>query len=147
MNEKQGFGDYYDYLKNEIMSYRGNLPEYVYYVPSLFRTLTGVLDAEQLDAQDRIAVFCALGYFVAPNDVIPEEVYGPLGYVDDIYLCAWVLDRLVRKYGAPFVSPFWEREEDPIEEFLPYVLEETAKDLKEKTTEILSYTGLGERFS
>ena len=143
MSDVNDFGDYYDYLKKEITAYRGKIPDYVYYVPSLFRALTGVLDAERLDAEDRSMVFCALGYFVAPNDLIPESVYGPAGYVDDIYVCSWVLNRLMEKHGASFVSAFWEREEDPIDEFLPYVLDETAKELKDKAAELLEYTGLG----
>ena len=33
------------------------------------------------------------GYFVPPNDVISEEIYGPLGYIDDIFLCTVVLKK------------------------------------------------------
>lgn len=70
---------------------------------------------------------------------LPDYVY----HVPSLFRAlTGVLERLVQKLGVSFVSPFRERDEDPLEDFLPYVLEETARELTTKTVEILSSTGL-----
>jgi uncharacterized membrane protein YkvA (DUF1232 family) len=32
--------------------------------------------------------------------VIPEDKYGPRGYVDDLFLCAFVADQVMRETGS-----------------------------------------------
>ena len=100
------FKVYYDYLKEELERYRGDYAEYLFYLPELFKLLCEVLTAELAKA-DRLRVSAALGYFVAPRDVIHDEVYGPAGYVDDMFLCCYVLNKLEKKYGNKFLKKYW----------------------------------------
>jgi uncharacterized membrane protein YkvA (DUF1232 family) len=143
MAEKKSIGNYHAFLEEEINSYRGAIKDYIYYLPALFKALCGTLDEPALDAEDRKIILAALGYLVAPNDVVPEAVYGPAGYIDDVFACVCVLDRLVRKHGVAFVEPYWEKETDPLEEFLADTLEETKKDLGDLAEKVLAFTGLG----
>ena len=138
------YGDYYALLKKEIDAYRGQVPPYVYYLPALFKALCGTLDEKDLKPEERRQVLAALGYLVAPNDVVPEEIYGPAGYADDVLVCATVLERLVKTHGVEFVEPYWEKDTDPLEEFLSAAIEETKKDLGEKEGQVMEFTGLGD---
>ncbi len=33
-------------------------------------------------------VLSTIAYFTLPVDIIPEDIEGPNGYIDDIFLCA-----------------------------------------------------------
>ncbi len=35
-----------------------------------------------------------------PADIISEDISGPYGYADDIWLCAWVADIVRREVGS-----------------------------------------------
>ena len=39
----------------------------------------------------RLEISAAIAYYVAPDDIIPEEIYGPYGYIDDIFISVYVL--------------------------------------------------------
>ena len=70
------FHGYYEYLKNEIKSFKGDYDPYIDYMPDFFKLLTDLLSTELPDKEERKKISCALAYFIAPNDVIPEEIYG-----------------------------------------------------------------------
>ncbi len=142
MEKNEKFGTYHDFLKNEIMQFRGPIEDYIYYLPSLFKLLTDVLDSDKLSGDDRKSILCTLGYFVTPNDVIPEDIYGPAGYVDDIFLCAYVLKDIMEKYGTGLLENCWDTENDPVEEVIDYCLEKTSESLKEKKAEIFQFVGI-----
>ncbi len=46
MKKQNDYHDYYYYLKDEINKFHGPVKEYIYYLPALFRALTGILNAE-----------------------------------------------------------------------------------------------------
>jgi uncharacterized membrane protein YkvA (DUF1232 family) len=62
--------------------------------------LTRLLDDPRLPKKLRLLVLAAVAYFILPVDIIPEEMEGPYGYVDDIWLCAFVADRVTKKTGT-----------------------------------------------
>lgn len=134
--------DYHDFLEKEINAYHGSIKEYIYYLPAIFKALSGVLDRPELQAEDRMTILCVLGYLIVPNDLLPEKIYGPAGYIDDVFVCVVALDRLVKKYGISFVEPYWERDTDPLEEFLEYALSEARKDLGDLAGKVIGFCGL-----
>jgi len=143
MDKKTTYKDYHDFLEAEINAYRGGVKDYIYYLPALFKALSGTLDRPELEAEDRKIVLTALGYLVVPNDLLPEAVYGPVGYIDDVFVCCLVIERLVKKYSISFVEPYWEKETDLLEEYLSHALTTSREDLGELAEKVLAYTGLG----
>jgi uncharacterized membrane protein YkvA (DUF1232 family) len=107
----EDFKGYYEYLKSELDRYRGTYDEYIFYLPEIFKLLCDLLN-EDIDKKYRLMISSALGYFVAPKDIIHEEVYGPKGFVDDLFLCCYVLDKVKKKYGPEFLSKHWEHSKD-----------------------------------
>ena len=126
--------NYYDFLKNELNNFQGDFDKFIYNLPEFFNLLCDLLN-EDLEREDRKLINSALAYFVVPNDVISEEIYGPLGYVDDIFACVVVLLEIKKKYGIELLEKLWTGEES-----LDYVLEYSFR----KSHEILKEQGLVE---
>ena len=138
----QDFKGYYEYLKLELDNYRGSYDEYIFSLPELFKLLCELLN-EDIEREYRIMISVALGYFVAPKDIIHEEVYGPEGLIDDIFLCCFVLEQIKNKYGLDFLKEHWDSKQD-FEQVFKIAYNESSQVIKEKelTMKILKYVGL-----
>ncbi|MDI9624486.1 MAG: UvrD-helicase domain-containing protein [Methanothermobacter sp.] len=84
----------------------------------------------------------ALGYFVAPYDILPEEIYRPQGYIDDIYLSSLILGKIAEKNGYELLEEYWRGEED-LKSVIRECQKRSKKILGKDTEKILSYVGLG----
>ena len=84
------------------------------------------LTEENIDKVAKKEIYSALAYFVIPNDVIPEDLYGPAGYIDDMFVCAKVLNNLKDKYGINFLNRYWDQDEE-LEEVLNLCLKKSQK--------------------
>lgn len=73
--------------------------------------------------------------------ILSEQVYSPEGYVDDIFLCAYVLINIKNDYGFGLIKKHWDNPND-----LELVIEECyekAHDILGNSVEnIISYVGL-----
>jgi len=99
------------FLREDLNNYEGDFDKFILYAPDFFKLLCELLD-EDLDNEDKRKINSALAYFVLPNEIIPEETSGPLGYVDDIYVCCVVLKNLSTKYGIARINKLWNQDED-----------------------------------
>jgi uncharacterized membrane protein YkvA (DUF1232 family) len=133
---------YYDYLNEELHNYDGEFDRFILYIPDLFKLLCDMMD-QKIDAQDRQNINSALAYFVLPNDFLPEDVHGPMGYADDAFVCAMVVKKLLEKYGDKMIEDLWENEED-LRSVIDTCLEKGKKILDEMklTDQLLEYVGL-----
>ncbi|RLC58146.1 MAG: hypothetical protein DRI80_14140 [Chloroflexota bacterium] len=133
--------DFYDWLKQDIAAYEGRHDDLIYLAPEFYRLLTNLLDDARLPGRLRPLVSCAIAYFILPADVIPEELYGPYGYVDDIFLCAFVADQVREQVGMDeILAENWEGEAA----IIPLVQEVLAKEqdlIGDERERILRYTG------
>lgn len=134
--------NYYDFLKEELNQYAGDFDRSILHVPDFFRLLCGLLD-EDLTTEDRRLINSALAYFVVPNDVIPENIYGPVGYVDDLYVCARVLMVIKEKHGLEMLESHWQTDED-LEDVLQYTLQHSTEVLIERNEleNVIKYASL-----
>lgn len=139
---KKRFRGYYEFLKEELNNYKGDFEDFILYTPDFFKLLCDLLN-EDIKVEDRRNINSALAYFVVPNDIIPEEIYGPMGYVDDIFLCARVLKKMKDTYGAEMIKTLWTCDEE-IEEVLDTVYKKSLEILQEEGSvdDILKYSGL-----
>jgi uncharacterized membrane protein YkvA (DUF1232 family) len=133
--------DFYDLLKEKISEYEGRHEDLIYLAPDFYSLLTKLLDDARLPEKMRPLVSCAIAYFILPADIIPEEIYGPYGYIDDIFLSALVAD-LVRKAACSdaILIDNWKGEA----EIIPLIDEILAKEsdlIGDQRIKILKYTG------
>lgn len=134
------FKDFYDVLSDNLESYQGEYASFIDHGPQLFKLLTEVLN-ENINQDLRLQISAAIAYYVVPMDVIPEQVYGPYGYIDDIYVTTYVIKRTASELGYEILKEHWESEED-LELIVEECYEKSSEVLDDKTEGILSYVGL-----
>jgi uncharacterized membrane protein YkvA (DUF1232 family) len=134
--------DFYRELKEEIADYEGRHDDLIYLAPEFYRLLTTLLDDPRLTARLRAIVACGIAYFILPVDVIPEEIYGPYGYIDDIYMCAWVGKTVSEALGdAALVRHAWHGEGD-IVAIIDEILAKQHELIAEDWPKIVQYVGV-----
>lgn len=96
---------------------------------------------KQLSKESRLEINAAIAYYVIPNDVITEEIYGPYGYIDDIFVTVYVLRRIAEIHGYDFIQDIW-RPNNNVKEVIDECYDNSLKMLEDKVYPILSYSGL-----
>ncbi|MGV8151433.1 MAG: YkvA family protein [Candidatus Woesearchaeota archaeon] len=104
---------YYTFLMEELEDFRSSGEDIsdIKYIPDFFKLLSDMLDRDEVDKDARLLINAALGYFVSPDDVLPDDVYGPKGYMDDIFVCTFVLQKLYLQYST-LMRQLWNNEEE-----------------------------------
>jgi uncharacterized membrane protein YkvA (DUF1232 family) len=130
-----------DLLTEDIEQYEGRHDDLIYQAPAFYRLLVNTLDDPRLPRRLRGIILAAIAYFVLPVDVIPEEIEGPYGYIDDIFFCAWVGKKLAEKLGTDFLIENWDGE-SPVMPLIEDILSREPELLGNRFHEILTYVGL-----
>ena len=136
-----GFKDFYCTLLENLENFDGAYASFIDCGPNLFKLLCDLLD-EDVDKEDRIKINAAISYYVVPMDIIPEEIYGPYGYIDDIFISVYVLKFLSEKYSYDFLQEVWDFNND-VQEVIEECYEKSLSSLNDEQIEaILFYVGL-----
>jgi len=131
-------------IQQEIAEYEGRHDDLIYLAPDFYRLLTRLLDDPKLPQSLRPLVSSAIAYFILPADIISEELYGPYGYVDDIWLCAYVANRVWRTVGdVSILTENWDGEA-PLIPLIQEVLDKEQDLIGDARERILWYTGCSE---
>lgn len=133
--------NYQDFLKYELDNFEGDFESFILYIPEFFKLLCDMLH-EDIAKEDKRKINTALAYFVIPDDLIPEDIYGPMGYVDDIFVCTVVFKDLYNKY-EDLIKQNW-REDEELGSVIDICYKKSLKILEEKklVDTIFDYTGL-----
>lgn len=137
------FKDFSDALIANLNNFKGEYPLFINCGPNLFDLLCDVLDKDELTKELKLELSAAIAYYVVPNDVIPEEIYGPYGYVDDIFISVYVLRKVADKFGYEFLQDTWKQESD-VQEVMDVCYNQSLELLEDKVYSVLSYVGLVE---
>ena len=135
------FKDFYDTLIENIEGYEG---EYAYFIncgPNLFNLLCDLLSQEDIDRQMRLEISAAIAYYVAPDDIIPEEIYGPYGYIDDIFISVYILRKVADALGYDYLQDLWKHDSN-VKEIMDDCYDNSLELLVDKVYPILVYVGL-----
>lgn len=135
------FKDFYDTLIENLEGYEG---EYAYFIncgPNLFNLLCDLLSQKEISREMRLEISAAIAYYVAPDDIIPEEIYGPYGYIDDIFVSVYVLRKVAKEFGYDFLQNLWKHETD-VKEVMDDCYDNSLELLEDKVHPVLSYVGL-----
>lgn len=89
--------------------------EYLMFAPDLFHLLWSLSLDEEVPRSEKVRFAAAIAYFVSPMDLVPEALLGPVGYVDDIALAAYVLNGLINRSGADIVRRHWAGDADVLD--------------------------------
>lgn len=144
------FKDFYDILRDTLENHTDPYPKFINYGPDLFKLLSDLLNEPETNSEAKLKINAAISYYVVPFDIIPESEYGPTGYIDDIYLCVYVIRDIEKSLSFDFLEEIWSGDEDldkvmnicekECDDFFYKLKEEGSYiDLK---NEILKYIGL-----
>lgn len=89
--------------------------EYLMWAPDLFHLLCKLSIDEGVPTKEKAKLVGAIAYFVSPIDLVPEAILGPVGYVDDIALAAYVLNSIINSSGPDVVRKHWAGDQDVLE--------------------------------
>jgi uncharacterized membrane protein YkvA (DUF1232 family) len=135
---------FYESLKEDIARYEGRHDEFIYLAPEWYRLMTNLLDNPRLPDRLRPLVACAIAYFILPADIIPEEIYGPYGYIDDIWFCAFAAREVAERTSDPkLLEECWDGEGDVLA-LTEDMLKKEKEFIADKRDLILKYTGCDE---
>lgn len=87
--------------------------EYLLVAPDLFHLCGKLLLDPDVKALDKAQLASVLAYYVNPFDLMPELVMGPLGYIDDVAVAAYVLQRLLDQ-DPEIIARHWAGQENVI---------------------------------
>ena len=90
--------------------------------PDLFYTMLCLLKDDRVSARQKAKLVGAIVYFISPVDLIPEGVVGPVGYIDDIALAAYVLDQMINGTDEQAVRDCWPGTDEDVLAVLKKVL-------------------------
>lgn len=138
VNRSRGF---YEDLLDTVQGYEGRRQRTIHLAPTFFKLMTNLLGDKKTPMDARLLISSAIAYFVTPRDVIPEDVFGPLALIDDVFVCLHVSNKLIDMGHRDLLSVHWEGDEplpDLVDELYP-LADEYVGHAKEK---ILQYVGL-----
>ena len=128
-------------IREDVADYEGRHEELITQAPALYRLMTNLLDDPNLPGQLRPLVISAIAYFILPADIMPEDLKGPYGYVDDIFLCAFIADRIRDELGSDdILTANWDGS-TPILTLIKNILSEEKALVGDKRDLILWYIG------
>lgn len=111
--------DYYQKLRRRIRRWLASpkgkgahWTEYLMFAPDLFHLVVKLAMDPQVALANRMRLAAVVAYFMSPLDLIPEVVVGPLGFLDDIALAAYVLHRLINTSDRALVERHWAGDGD-----------------------------------
>lgn len=117
MNQEQQ--DFYQKIRtriNEWIRTRSNREnrwtEYILLAPDLFHLLCKLMIDPEVPSSKKMKVAAIIAYFISPVDFIPEGLIGPLGYLDDIALTAYLLNDLINEVNPQVVLRNWAGDRD-----------------------------------
>ena len=89
--------------------------EYLLAAPDLFHLLCKLSIDKDVPIKEKAKLAGAIAYFVSPIDLVPEAIVGPIGYIDDICLAAYVLNQVVNNTDPEVIKRHWACEGDVLE--------------------------------
>lgn len=104
--------DFYQRLRARITKWaeRNEIKaEYAHYMlalPDLFHLIAKLMLDPRVAVAEKTWLGIALAYVVSPIDVIPD-FFGPAAYLDDLLVCALVLDSVLKKVPKGVVAEHW----------------------------------------
>lgn len=89
--------------------------EYVLIAPDVFHLLCKLVADPEVPTKEKVKLGAAIAYFITPFDLMPEFLFGPVGYLDDLVLASWALNDLVNKVDPFIVRRHWAGEGDVLD--------------------------------
>jgi len=111
--------DFYKKIRNDVkiwinrnLDTENKWSDYILAAPDLFHLLCKLSMDKEVPAKKKIKLIAGIAYFISPIDLLPEAFLGPIGYLDDIAVAAYVLNELVNDIDPQIIRKHWAGEQD-----------------------------------
>ena len=111
--------DFYKKIRNDVkiwinrnLDTENKWSDYILAAPDLFHLLCKLSMDKEVPAKKKIKLLAGIAYFISPIDLLPEAFLGPIGYLDDIAVAAYVLNELVNDIDPQIIRKHWAGEQD-----------------------------------
>ncbi len=109
----------YDQLRERLVdstsSGTSRFGDVLLFLPDLTILLLRLLRDERVPLLDKGLAVAGIAYVVSPIDVLPALVMGPIGLLDDLFIVAACLSRLVNHVHPDVVRSHWSGQGDALE--------------------------------
>lgn len=106
INEPENF-NFLNILKSQVENYQGVHYEIIQKAPLLYDSAVKLLKDVQITSHFRQKLLAAIGYFIIPNDIYPEDEHGPIGYVEDMMLLMHIFREINNSRGKTPLVRNW----------------------------------------
>ncbi len=89
-----------------------NWSEYVLAAPDLFHLLYKLSIDKRVPSNKKVKLLAGIAYFISPIDLLPEAFLGPVGYLDDIAVAAYILNDVINEIDPQIVRSHWAGDSD-----------------------------------
>ncbi len=117
MNKRQS--DFYQKIRKDVKRWvNDNLDrenkwvDYILAAPDLFHLLCKLTADSDIPSNKKLKLVAGIAYFISPIDLLPEAFLGPIGYLDDIAVAAFILNDLINEVDPQIVRKHWAGEQD-----------------------------------
>ncbi|MCH7773360.1 MAG: DUF1232 domain-containing protein [Bacteroidetes bacterium] len=120
MNDRQS--DFYQKIRKDVKHWlNDNLDkenkwaDYILAAPDFFHLLCKLTADSEIPSNKKLKLLAAIAYFISPIDLLPEAFLGPVGYLDDIAVAAYILNDLINEVDPQIVRKHWAGEKDVLD--------------------------------
>ncbi len=85
-------------------------------VPDFFHLICALAADRDVPAKQKAMLGGVIAYFFLPLDLLPEALFGPIGFLDDLALAAFALNQLVNHVDPAVIRRHWSGEGDALEQ-------------------------------
>lgn len=134
--------EFREILLENTKDYKGKYEKEIKFAPKIYKLLCRLLESKNLSKEYRNKISSTIAYFILPKDIFPEDVFGPKGYVDDIYLCLYLLNQIKEEYEIEELLEYWDESPKKLKTLLKDDYKRLDKDFGYILNDILEYIGL-----
>lgn len=109
---------FYDRIRERIRGFleeRAHLDKsaaYLLLVPDVFILMWRLVNDARVNAKNKLLLGSGLAYFFFPLDIMPEGLIGPAGFLDDLVLAIFMLNKILSDTDASVLRQHWSGSED-----------------------------------
>ena len=134
--------DFVEVLRANVKDYDGNHKEIIKKAPELYDLACKLLNDAKITKEIRVKLLSAIGYFIIPDDIYPEDEHGPIGYAEDIMLLQHIFREINTKIGKKPLARNWSGSEEELVMLLGEGFNTLKKEYSVLYKEVINYTGV-----
>jgi uncharacterized membrane protein YkvA (DUF1232 family) len=114
---------------------KSKLLEFINLIPAFVKLMYQLIKEPRVSLSDKAILGAAIAYVISPVDLIPDFIPF-LGQIDDAYLVAIALQRMINSAGPEVLKEYWE-EDMSVFNTLQNAIEAALFFLPQKTVDML----------